>query len=282
LDARNALVTGASAGIGRELVRQLVLDRGYRVAATARRGDRLQALAGSLPEGRVLTLSGDLSDGDFRARLWSWAEESTNGIELLVNNAGIGHFAPLVDQSLDVVRSIEEVNFIALVDLTQRALQSMVPRGRGQVLQVSSVLGFVGMPYSAAYVASKHAVNGLVKCLQYELRGTGVRVWAACPGRTESEFYRTALADPRAQGPVPQGEPTDRIARAILRGLDKKATFLFPSAAARAVAVAAHWLGGPYDWWMSRWGPGYFAGEIDRARGQGPSSASVHDAKTND
>ena len=70
----------------------------------------------------------------------------------------------------------------------------MKERGAGQILQISSVLGFIGLRDSAVYVASKHAVNGLVKSLRYELWGTGVRVWAACPGRTQSEFRQVAWA----------------------------------------------------------------------------------------
>ena len=75
----------------------------------------------------------------------------------------------------------------------------MKARGTGQILQISSVLGFIGLRDSAVYVASKHAVNGLVKSLRYELWGTGVRVWAACPGRTESEFRQVALGEQAAR-----------------------------------------------------------------------------------
>src|SRR5205814_7481727 len=84
---RNALVTGASAGLGRELVRQLVRDRGMTVLATARRLDRLDALAAELPPGRVVVVAGDLADADFRARLWAQAETLPGGLDLLVNNA---------------------------------------------------------------------------------------------------------------------------------------------------------------------------------------------------
>jgi short-subunit dehydrogenase len=264
---KNALVTGASAGLGRELVRQLVRDRGVTVLATARRLDRLEALAAELPEGRVLVEAGDLADGDFRRRLWERAEGLPGGLDLLVNNAGLGHYAEFADQDPEMVRRIVEVNLIALMDLTRRAARHMKERGSGQILQISSVLGFVGIPYSAAYVASKHAVNGLVKSLRYELRGTGVRVWAACPGRTESEFSTVALAEPGATGPRPRGEPTDKVVRAIVRGLDGRAGFLLPTWSAWALVAAAHLLPGPFDWLMTRWSPGHFRREIERARG---------------
>lgn len=260
---RTALVTGASSGLGRELARQLVRDRGMTVLATARRRDRLRDLAAELPAGRLAILDGDLADPAFRARLWDRAEALPGGLDLLVNNAGLGHYSLFADQDPAAWRRIFEVNVLALFDLTARAARSMQARGSGQILQISSILGSIGIPYSAAYVASKHAVNGLVKSLRYELRGTGVRVWAACPGRTESEFFAAAIGDPAA--PRPRGEPTDRVVRAIVRGLDGRASFLYPSLSARSLAAAEHWLPGPFRWFMARWAPRYFRREIERA-----------------
>ncbi len=138
------------------------------------------------------------------------------------------------------------------------------------------MLGFVGLPYSAVYVASKHAVNGLVKSLRYELRGTGVRVWAACPARTESEFAQVALGDAGAGvHAVPKGEPTERVVRRIVRGLDRRAAFLMPSPTARAVVALAHWLPGPFDWAMRRWSARAFGAEIARAKAGASSSPSA-------
>jgi short-subunit dehydrogenase len=263
---RHALVTGASSGLGRELVRQLVRDRGMTVLATARRLDRLEALADECPPGRVLVVPGDLADPAFRGRLWERAEALPGGLDLLVNNAGLGHYAEFADQDPDAIRRIIEVNLMALLDLTQKAARHMRARGGGQILEISSILGFVGLPYSSVYVASKHAVNGLVKSLRYELRGTGVRVWAACPGRTESEFSRAAMGQDELQGPLPRGAPTARVVRAIVRGLDGRRAFLLPTALAWATVALAHWLPGPFDWFMGRWAPGYFRAEISRAR----------------
>jgi short-subunit dehydrogenase len=263
---KHALVTGASAGLGRELVRQLVRDRGMTVLATARRLDRLETLARELPEGRVLVEAGDLADPAFRETLWQRVEALPGGLDLLVNNAGLGHYAEFADHDPAIARQIVEVNLMALIDLTQRAIRLMKPRGSGQILQISSILGEIGQPYDAVYVATKHAVNGLVKSVRYELRGSGVRVWAACPGRTESEFSQVAMGGGSLAGPLPKGEPTEKVVRNILRGLDRKAGFLYPTFIARAVTALAHWLPGPFDWWMSRWSPAYFRNEINRAR----------------
>jgi uncharacterized protein len=264
-----ALVTGASAGIGRELVRQLVLDRGMTVLATARRLDRLELLASELPPGRVSILAGDLGDEEFRARLWSHAETRfPEGIDLLINNAGVGHYAEFDQQDPQQWRKMVEINLMALMDLTQRAIRHMKARRRGQILEISSVLGFMGLPYSAVYVATKHAVNGLVKSLRYELRGSGVRIWAACPGRTASEFYSVAIGEAPAAVHGPRGEPTDRIVRNILRGLDRRTAFLLPSLTARSIVSLSHWFHGPFDWLMARVAPRMFRNEIEKAREQ--------------
>jgi short-subunit dehydrogenase len=181
------------------------------------------------------------------------------GVDLLINNAGIGNYGHFETQDFDAIRKIFDLNVMALIDLSQKAARSMKLRGSGQILQISSVLGFIGIRDSAAYAASKHAVNGLVKSLRYELWGTGVRVWAACPGRTESEFRQVALGDRVAQvGRLPRGEPTAKVVRAIVGGLDRRSAFVLPSWRAWLLVTVAYWLGGPFDWVMCRWSPGSY------------------------
>ncbi|MFO0950952.1 MAG: SDR family NAD(P)-dependent oxidoreductase [Isosphaeraceae bacterium] len=211
---RNALGDGQVSAA--EIVRQLVLERGMTVLATARRQDRLDELAAELPEGRVLTESGDLADAEFRRCLWARAEAMPGGLDLLVNNAGLGQYAEFDEQELEAIRRIFDVNVIAPMDLTQRAAPHEARRS-GQILQVSSILGFMGLPYSTAYVSSKFAVNGLVTSLRYELRGTGVRVWAACPGADVERVLGNALGDMNPPGPMPGGELTDKVVRGMLR-----------------------------------------------------------------
>src|SRR5262245_56565391 len=239
------------------------------VVATARRRDRLEELAAGLPKGRVHVLPGDLVDASFRADLWERAVVLSGGIDVLFNNAGVGHYSEFAEQDPAAIRQIVELNVMALFELTQKAVTHMKARGSGQVVQISSVLGFVGIPYSAAYVASKHAVNGLVKCLRYELRGTGVRIWAACPGQTESEFSQVALGKPSVNGALARGAPTDKVVRSILRGLDGRQRFLIPNLVARAPVALAGWLPGPFEWVMNRYSAAFFRKELDRARGDG-------------
>jgi short-subunit dehydrogenase len=263
----NAVVTGASSGLGRELARQLVEQRGMTVLVAARRLDRLEALAAELPPGRVEVLAGDLADADFRRRFWDRAAAMPGGVDLLVNNAGMGNYADFSEQDPEAIRRMIDLNVVALIDLSQKAARHMKARGAGQILQISSVLGFIGIRDSAVYVSTKHAVNGLVKSLHYELWGTGVRVWAACPGRTESEFRRVALGDRGAEaGRLPKGETTAKVARTILRGLDRRCVFLLPSWRERLLVTLAHWLPVPFDWVMSRWAPGSYRDVLEDVR----------------
>jgi short-subunit dehydrogenase len=238
------------------------------VLATARRLDRLESLAAELPPGRVLTLAGDIADPGFRRALWEHALALPGGVDLLVNNAGVGQYADFNEQDPASIRQIIELNLMALIDLSQMAARHMVARGAGQILQISSVLGFVGIAESAVYVASKHAVNGLVKSLRYELAGTGVRVWAACPGRTMSEFSEVAARGATKAPSWPGREPTERVVRGIVRGLDRRHAFVFPTWRAWLVVALASWLPGPVDWLMTRLGA-----SASRRRDVTPTSA---------
>ncbi|MDX2037851.1 MAG: SDR family NAD(P)-dependent oxidoreductase [Isosphaeraceae bacterium] len=261
---RWALVTGASSGLGRSLVRLLVTERGMSVIATARRRDRLDELAAELPRGKVLAIDGDIADPGFRDRLWNEVERLEGGLDLLVNNAGIGHYSDFGEEDPAMIERILAVNVHALFDLTRRAVGTMRARGGGRIVQISSVLGEFGIPYSATYTASKHAVNGLVKSLRHELRGSGVRVQAALPGRFASEFRFHSLGDREEPGRPIGGEPTERVARGILKGLDSRRTFVAPTWSAWATVTVSRILRGPFDAFISVWGRRQFGREMGK------------------
>ncbi len=221
---RTAIVTGASAGIGRELVRQLASHpklAEIQIIATARRGDRLDSLAAEFPAGRVLPYVADITDPAQRKALMEWARERFDRLDLIVNNAGAGTYAEFEKTQPEAVRNLIALDVEAVIDLTARAIEWMKPAGKGQIVQVSSILGEVGLPYSAVYVAAKHAVNGLVKSVRYELAGSGVSVWAACPGQTVSEFRAVAgsgLSNDVGRGAESTEKVVASIVREILRG----------------------------------------------------------------
>jgi short-subunit dehydrogenase len=189
-----ALVTGASAGLGRELARLLAADR-VALVLVARRRDRLEELAGELRAAgapTVMVLAEDLADRDAPARIQAAVLESGLEVDILVNNAGFGSNGAFVD--LDAARELEmiQVNVNALVDLTQRFLPAMVVRGRGRILNLGSTAGFQPGPYMATYYATKAFVNSFSEALSFELKGTAVTVTLSCPGATATEFGEVA------------------------------------------------------------------------------------------
>lgn len=186
-----ALVTGASAGIGRECAR-LLARHGVDVVLVARRRDRLTALADELAtahNGTAEVLPADLTDADQRAAV---AERlaAEPPIDLLVNNAGSGLYGRFDALSPDELTAELTLNALAPMALTRAALPGMVGRGRGWVLNVASLAGLQPTPRMATYAASKAALITLSEALVVELRGTGVTVTLALPGYTASEFQQ--------------------------------------------------------------------------------------------
>ena len=183
-----AVVTGASSGIGLEFGRQLA-RRGHPVLAIARRRERLEALAKEAVEhaGRIESLSADLATEEGLA-LVSRSIDELAEIELLINNAGVATAGDFVGASLK--REVGEIklNVEAVVRLTQHVLGPMVKRQHGAVINLASVVGFQPFPHFAVYAATKAFVISFTEALAEELKGTGVRILALCPGSVETEI----------------------------------------------------------------------------------------------
>ena len=225
-----ALVTGASAGIGWELARQLAA-RGYDLALAARRESRLRALAeraqrDSGARSEILVL--DLARAGDRARLVAWMEAARERLSLVVNNAGFGYVGPA--ERLDAARALEmiDVNVAALTELSLAAARLL---RSGAIVNVASTAAFQPVPYMAVYAATKAYVLSFTEALAYELRDTGVRAMALCPGYTRTEFQQVAGAvspdDERGRS-VMSAEECARIALDDLeRGKTRSVTGLF-------------------------------------------------------
>jgi len=182
---QSALVTGASSGIG-EVMAGMLADAGVSVVAVARRADRLAALAERHPGVEVLVA--DLSTDAGQAAVVDRVVDDARPVELVVNNAGFGTSGAF--HELDPERLAEEieVNVAALTRLSRAALSVMLPRGRGWLLNVSSIASFQPAPHLAVYAATKAYVTSLTESLHEEARGSGVHVTALCPGLTRTEF----------------------------------------------------------------------------------------------
>lgn len=191
-----ALVTGASSGIGAAIAAALA-RRGYDLILTARREDRLRALAGELEEAHGVAaqvVAHDLGVPGGARALHARVAELGSPVELLVNNAGFGIYGHAWEQELVRVEAMLELNMTALTVLTQLFLPEMVARGRGRVLQVASIGAFQPSPLYAAYAATKAYVLNYSHAVNWELRqaGVDVRVTSLCPGLTRSEFHEVA------------------------------------------------------------------------------------------
>jgi short-subunit dehydrogenase len=180
-----ALVTGASSGIG-EATARLLAGEGWRVLLVARRADRLEQLAAEL-EGAT-AVAADLTDADAPERVREAAERE-GALHLLVNNAGGAWRTSFADGGYDNVRRTMEVNFDAVVRLTEALLPLLRSSAPSSIVNVSSVAGRIGRPKAAAYAASKFALAGWTEAISYEELPHGVHVGLVLPGFVATEGF---------------------------------------------------------------------------------------------
>ena len=195
LEGCNALITGASAGIGREFARQL----GGRVRSLiliARREERLSELRDELnqryPKLAISFRKTDLADLAQLNELLAWLDHVRSDVNLLINNAGLGDLGPFAKS--DPVRNEQMmlVNVVALTSLTRHLLPQMIAKQGGGILNISSSAGFLPIPGDAVYAATKAYVTNFSEALRAELRGTGISVCTLCPGPVSTEFQEVA------------------------------------------------------------------------------------------
>lgn len=193
-----ALVTGASAGIGKELARVLAAD--HDLILTARREAELKAVAANLSPANCHIIPADLANPVAAQAIFQAVQSAGLVVDVLVNNAGFGDLGPFAEADLGRALRMIQVNVVALTELTGLFLPGMRQRGRGRILNVGSVAGFQPGPFMAVYYATKAYVNSFSEALWSELQGSGVTVTCLAPGRTESEFASKAGFDLRAGG----------------------------------------------------------------------------------
>ena len=247
-----AFVTGASAGIGAEIARELA-RRGYGVTLVARRRERLEALAAELSDGhgvRAEVLPADLTDADARAALPGGVADLGLEVDVLVNNAGFGTSGCF--HEADVDREVQQVRILveAVVDLTGRFVPAMVERGSGGVLTVASTAGFAALPRMAGYGAAKAWARSFTQAIHEELKPRGVAVTALCPGPVETEFFDVSGPTPiESVIPKPAWVDAELCARAALDGLERNRVEVVPGRAMQAIVAAGritpHEIRGP-------------------------------------
>ncbi len=215
-----AVVTGASKGIGEEYARALAA-RGFDLLLVSRNGPRLEQLAEELAGRHSVTASCeaiDLSEPGSAQKLYAAARQRRPHVDLLVNNAGFGLYGHFAQMPVLRLQEMLRLHIDTTVESMHLFLPGMVERGRGAIINVASVVGFFPTPYLAQYAATKAFLISLSEAVAQEVRESGVRIQACCPGSTETDFHATAGHVPK--DPIRSDSPAEVVA-ASLAGLEK-------------------------------------------------------------
>lgn len=229
-----ALVTGASSGIGAVFARKLA-SAGTPLIVVARRRDRLDDLASSLPvdcEVLEADLSTDVGVDRVIDRL------GAGDVDLLVNNAGFGTSGALAEVDADPIADEIRVNCLALVRLSRAAIEPMLERRHGGIVNVASVAAFQPAPQMATYAATKAFVLSFTESIAEEVQGTGVAVQALCPGLTRTEFHDVASYEASA-APGWMWQDAEEVVDTSLAALEKRRVVVIPGIHNRVAMGAA-------------------------------------------
>ena len=242
---RTVIVTGASSGIGRETA--LAFARaGANVVLAARRLERLESVSGEFPElaARLLCRRADVTRDDDVADLVRAALDRFGRIDVLVNNAGAGLRAPVIEVRDEDARRVMELNFFGAVRCLRAVLPVMKRQGAGQIVNVGSVLSVVATPRNSMYCASKFALLALSDALRMELASTGIEVIAVLPGYTDTPFFDNMVRyDGSAHLSPFRGQSPAKVAKAIVNACRRHK---------RQIALT---LSGNLGIWMKRFAP---------------------------
>jgi short-subunit dehydrogenase len=224
LRGSRALLTGASSGIGWALAQRLA-EQGVRLVLASRNRDRLTTLAGAIRRegGEAVVAQTDVTNPAHRTRLVETTLAALGGLDLLLNNAGVGAMGWFADAGEERLRRIFEVNFFAATELTRLVLPHLRHNQRAMLVNISSVLGRRAVPGCTEYCASKFALSGWSEGLRAELARDGVHVLLVCPGVIETEFRANLIEDRvRFRWQRRRAMTADRCARLIVRAMQKR------------------------------------------------------------
>lgn len=236
-----ALVTGASAGIGRDFARALA-ERGHDLVVTARRVDRLHELAAELRgkhAAETLVVAADLAEPGAPREIDEAARAAGVEVSFLVNNAGYGIRERFLDTPWESHARFLRVMVDSWLELTHRLLPTMVARGHGRIVNVSSLASFAPEPPGSLYPAVKCLMTSASRALRLSLLGTGVHCTALCPGFTYTEFH-DVLGARASMDKLPRfmWQASPAVVAAGIRGVERNAPVVVPGAFNKVARVA--------------------------------------------
>lgn len=248
------LVTGASSGIGRSLVKEL-LAKQARVVAMARRQERLNELAAAVGADQAFrSVAGDVTVAADRRQALAVCQSEFGGLDVLVNNAGIGLIRPFSQGTEEEARRIFEVNFFAPLALIRESLPLLRAGTTPLIVNVGSVLGHRSVPGKSEYCASKFALHGFSDALHIELAREGIDVLLVSPSTTASEFFQQATGDPGTQHGTKNAMASDAVARQTVRAMRSGRREIILSAAGKLLVWLDRLSPPLADWLVTRFG----------------------------
>lgn len=251
-----AIITGASTGIGRALAVELARQKA-KLILIARSQDTLQLASEAVQQagGEAIVLAGDVTDQQVRAAALNLASESFGGLDLLINNAGVSAYGRFVEVSPERLRRIMEVNLFAPAEFIREAAPLLQQSEESVVVNIGSILGMRGLPFSSEYSASKFALHGLSESIRPELAKIGIDLLEVAPGTTETDFKNNVL-ETHSTPPWSRsgGTSPERVAHTTVRAIERRKRFIIPNRAGWWLVTANRWLPGIVDRVLSKYG----------------------------
>lgn len=223
IEGMRVAITGVSSGIGRALTLRLA-SHGCRLVINARRVEKLTELQEPIKKvgGQVIIQPGDVTDPDVRQAMIDAASQQFDGLDILINNAGIGALGRFAEADEERLRRVMEVNFFAPAELTRLAIPVLEQADRPMVVNISSVLGHRAVPMKSEYCASKFAIHGLSDSIRAELVDRGIDVLLVSPSTTSSEFFDNVIDNTTDRNwKLSTAQTPDYVALRTIKGIQR-------------------------------------------------------------
>ena len=236
-----AVVTGASRGIGAEYARALAV-RGFDLLLVSRDSTQLEQMAAELGQQYPVSVTWeaiDLAEPEAAHKLYATARQRRDTVDLLVNNAGFGLYGKFVDMPMARLQEMLRLHVNTVIESIRLFLPDMLQKGRGAIINVASLVGLFPLPYLAQYAATKALLVSFSEALAEEVRHSGVRIQACCPGSTETDFH--AIAGHAPKDPIRSDSPAEVVA-ASLAALEKGPTVVTVGRRGRLYASLIRWV----------------------------------------